>query len=94
MQIFRCYYLIHKRQMALKNRLLKRNTLLVITGIITGSIGGYLYYHFVGCRTGTCPLTSNPWLTIVWGAAVGYLIFDLFRKKEAPVSGSKQDMEE
>jgi len=56
--------------------------LLKIAGIVTGGIGGYLYYHFIGCNNGTCPITSNPYLTIIWGALIGYLVFDMFKKKE------------
>ncbi len=39
--------------------------------IIGGAIGaavGYALYRFVGCRTGACPLTANPWLAmLIWG---------------------------
>jgi len=56
--------------------------ILKIIGIPVGSIAGYLYYHFVGCASGTCPITSNPYITVVYGAILGYLLFDMFRKKE------------
>ena len=29
---------------------------LTIIGVIAGAIGGYLYYHFVGCASGTCAM--------------------------------------
>ena len=53
-------------------------------GIIIGGISGFLYYIKIGCVSGTCPITSNPWLTVLWGAAVGYLIGDMFKKKKVP----------
>lgn len=31
---------------------------LTILGILLGVIFGYLYYHFVGCPSGTCNITS------------------------------------
>jgi hypothetical protein len=65
-----------------KNIIVKRNTLLAISGIIIGAAGGFMYYYFIGCRTGTCPITSSPWISTLWGAAVGYLLFDMFRKKK------------
>ena len=40
-------------------KLLKRHwpTLL---GAALGALGGYLYWYFVGCADGTCPITSSP----------------------------------
>jgi len=32
-----------------------------LLGALLGAAGGALYAHFIGCRTGTCALTSNPW---------------------------------
>lgn len=49
-----------------------------IVGVLVGAIAGYAYYHYVGCVSGTCPITSNPYNMIVYGALVGYLLFDLF----------------
>jgi len=51
-------------------------------GILVGGIAGFSYYHFVGCASGTCPITSNPYLTVLYGALLGYLLFDMFKKKE------------
>lgn len=34
-----------------------------------GAAAGYAY--FVGCRTGTCPLTSSIWTASLYGAVVG-----------------------
>lgn len=52
-----------------------------IIGIAIGIIGGYIYYLKVGCTSGTCPITSNPWMSMLWGAIIGYLIGDMFKKK-------------
>jgi uncharacterized membrane protein YeaQ/YmgE (transglycosylase-associated protein family) len=39
-----------------------------ILGAVAGAAVGFLIYRFVGCKTGTCPLTSNPWTAmVVWG---------------------------
>lgn len=55
---------------------------LVITGIgiVLGAIGGYLYYHFVGCASGTCVLTSKPLNSTLYGALMGGLLFNMFIK--------------
>lgn len=57
-------------------------TLKSILGTLLGILGGTIYYFKVGCKGGSCPITSNPWLTILWGAVVGYLIGDIFNKKQ------------
>jgi len=71
-----------KYKKSIKSFFSSRKNLLTFTGILSGLAGGYLYYHFIGCRTGTCPITSSPWLSMLWGAAVGYLLFDMFNKKK------------
>jgi len=63
------------------NEFLKKH-LLKIIGSVVGAISGYAYYHFVGCASGHCPITSNPYMSILYGALLGYLLFDMFKKKE------------
>jgi hypothetical protein len=36
-----------------------------------GAAGGAAYAHFVGCRTGTCPITSSIWAASLYGSFVG-----------------------
>lgn len=55
--------------------------ILKIAGIVLGMVGGYLYYYFIGCNGGTCPITSNPYISMIYGGVLGYLFFDLFSKK-------------
>lgn len=56
--------------------------LLKIIGLIVGGMAGFSYYHFVGCACGTCPITSNPYISIIYGALLGYLFLDMFKKKQ------------
>jgi len=44
---------------------------------ITGAVGGFLYWKFVGCVSGTCPIKSVWYLSTLWGTAMGYLLGDL-----------------
>ncbi|MFV0470873.1 MAG: DUF6132 family protein [Paludibacteraceae bacterium] len=57
---------------------------LSIAGAILGAAGGFLYYHYIGCRTGSCPITSNPFMSILWGSVMGYLLFSMFENKNLP----------
>ena len=42
-----------------------------LLGAALGAAGGALYAHFVGCRTGTCMLTSNPWTAAAFFGLTG-----------------------
>ena len=51
-----------------------------LLGIVAGMVGGYLYWRYVGCTTGTCPITSSPVNSTIWGAAMGGLLLYNFEK--------------
>ena len=53
---------------------------LTIAGIAVGAVGGYLYYHFVGCNSGTCAITSKPINSTLYGGLMGGLFFNIFKK--------------
>lgn len=55
---------------------------LALAGIIAGAIGGYLYYHFIGCASGSCAITSKPLNSTLYGAMMGGLLFSMFQKKK------------
>jgi len=68
--------------------LLRKNLLLIIV-TFAGAIGGFLYWKFVGCITGTCPIKSVWYLSTLYGALIGFLggsiVHDViikFRKKK------------
>jgi hypothetical protein len=39
-----------------------------------GAGAGYAYYAFIGCASGTCPITSNPYISTAYGAMMGWLV--------------------
>jgi len=48
-----------------------------LTGGIAGGIGGYLYWYYIGCSTGACPITSSPVMSTIWGMLFGGLLFSM-----------------
>lgn len=62
-------------------QLIKKNWT-YIAGIILGAIGGYLYWKYVGCSSGTCAITSSPTISSIYGAVIGGLFGGMFKKKE------------
>jgi len=49
-----------------------------IIGGLVGAAAGFLYYRFVGCPSGSCPITSNPFSSTIYGAVLGLLIASAF----------------
>lgn len=45
-----------------------------------GALVGLAYYYFVGCPTGACPLTSNPFITMAYMGFIGWLLSGIFGK--------------
>ena len=66
----------------------KINKKYIIAAIFTiaGLLGGYLYWHFIGCISGTCPITSRWHTSTLIGGLIGYLtgdsINDILKKRE------------
>jgi hypothetical protein len=50
----------------------------LIIGVVIGGGLGFALYKFVGCSTGTCPLTSNPIISTIYGAVPGALMATSF----------------
>jgi hypothetical protein len=46
----------------------------VLAGGLAGALIGLALYRFVGCRTGACPLTANPYVAMVLWGVVGALV--------------------
>jgi hypothetical protein len=42
--------------------------------VLIGGILGYLYYHFIGCTSGTCSITANPVSSVIFGGVFGLFI--------------------
>jgi hypothetical protein len=53
---------------------------LTFAGILLGAFGGFLYWHFVGCASGSCSITSVWYNSTVYGAIMGGLAMNIFQK--------------
>jgi len=60
----------------------KKAIIIIVIGVIIGAIAGYLYYHFVGCASGTCAITFKPLNSTLYGSLMGGLVFNMFVKTE------------
>ncbi|MCX6158705.1 MAG: DUF6132 family protein [Ignavibacteriae bacterium] len=61
-----------------------KNNIITIAGFGIGMVGGYLYWQYVGCASGTCPITSSWKIMLIYGGAIGGLlgnmVQDIIRK--------------
>lgn len=55
------------------------NNKLTMIGVVLGAIGGYLYYYFVGCASGTCGITSSPVNSTMYFAVLGGLVLNIIK---------------
>ncbi len=53
-----------------------KNKMLQIVFALVGALGGFLYWNFVGCESGTCAIKSVWYWSTLWGSVVGYLVGD------------------
>lgn len=65
-----------KKQFKFRELIKSAGFLKSLAGIVIGGTAGYLYYYFVGCSTGSCAITSNPYMSIIFGSAMGYFLLN------------------
>ncbi len=51
-----------------------------IFGAIAGAFAGFLYWKLIGCNSGTCAITSNPYRSTLYFAFMGSLVGGLFKQ--------------
>lgn len=56
----------------------KKGYIITGIGVLVGLIAGYAYYHYVGCASGTCAITSKPLNSTMYGGLMGGLLFNIF----------------
>lgn len=64
-----------------KNRIIgffkKGKTPWLVLSVILGGAGGFLYWRFIGCNTGSCPIRSVWYFSTLYGLILGYLLGDI-----------------
>ena len=62
-----------------KKRIVKKVMIKYIIAVIIGGGLGFLYYRMIGCPSGACPITSNPYISTIYGAVMGALVAGIFK---------------
>jgi hypothetical protein len=63
----------------------RKKILIASLGIAAGAGLGFLYYKYVGCVSGACPIVRNPYSSTLYGGVLGALVSTSIRLK----SGAK-----
>ena len=84
-------YLCRKFTDMKEAKLLKKGNVLTLIGAIAGGVGGYFYWLKTGCVSGTCPITSSPVMSVIWGMLMGGLLLSMFAKKQPISNNNKQN---
>lgn len=50
----------------------------LVGAVIGGLIGYFLLYKVIGCSTGACAITANPYISTVYGVIMGLLFAESF----------------
>ena len=66
---------------------------LTVIGILIGAIGGYAYYHYVGCASGTCAITSKPLNSTLYRAIMGGLLFNIFKNDKTKADNNDKQIQ-
>ena len=53
-----------------------------ILGVTLGALAGFLYWYFIGCVSGTCPIQSHWQSSMLYGGLIGYLVPKSPKKKK------------
>ena len=56
------------------SRISNRYVYRIVIGAFAGAFLGMLYWEFIGCNGGSCPITSNPYKTVTIFTVMGGML--------------------
>lgn len=72
--------------------LLKKTWVRTTLFILAGSVMGFSYYYFIGCTSGSCAISSNPYVSTGYGMMIGlFLSFNKGDRKEKQAKEAEGD---
>jgi len=61
----------------------------MLSGLAVGAIFGFLYYYYIGCASGSCAITSNPYISTAYGAMMGLVFMWPAKEKDEKTDGGE-----
>ncbi len=56
--------------------------------VVVGASLGFAYYYFIGCNSGSCAITSSPYISTAYGGLIGFLFTFPSKKKTEETDGN------
>jgi len=61
-----------------------------VAAVLIGAGLGYAYYYYIGCSSGACPITSNPWISTGYGSVLGLIVASASKKDKTKTEQEKE----
>lgn len=49
----------------------------IAIGVVLGGAFGFFFYRFIGCKSGACVITGNPYISTIYWALLGGLVANI-----------------
>lgn len=49
----------------------------IVFGVILGGVFGFFYYRLIGCKSGACFITGNPYISTIYWALLGGIVANI-----------------
>jgi hypothetical protein len=49
-------------------------TMTTLLQVLSGAALGFAWHKVIGCRSGACPITANPYISTIYGALLGFMM--------------------
>lgn len=56
----------------------------IIGALAGGLLGYFVLYRLIGCASGACPITANPYISTIYGIILGLLAASIFIPAKQP----------
>ena len=84
-----CYTIKQRKVIYMSYKSMIQRNLGMIFFVTIGLIAGFLYYKYIGCVSGTCPITANPIISVLYGGILGGLFHSIITEIFIPMSKRK-----
>lgn len=57
---------------------------------VIGATGGFVYWYYIGCNSGSCAITSSPVNSSIYGGIMAILLVNVFDKQKTKLENENR----